>query len=198
MSPYPDQSTPAPARGASRRRVAARLALCLALGLALGPGLAWGGESLETDVKATYLYKFAPFVDWPADAFAGPSSPFTICVAGKDPFGPVLDRAVAGQRAEGRPIEVRRLSEGDKPVGCHVLFVGGSSERARQTLQAARGLPVLTVTDAAPSAGIIDFTLSGGRVLFRIDDQAAAESRLTISSKLLSLALSVRPRHGGG
>jgi hypothetical protein len=165
--------------------------------MAFGPGLARGGESLETDVKATYLYKFAPFVDWPTDAFAGPSSPFSICVAGRDPFGPVLDRAVAGQHAEGRAIEVRRLGEAEKPAGCHVLFVGGSGDRARQVLLAAKGLPVLTVTDAASAPGIIDFTLSGGRVLFRIDDEAAAANRLTISSKLLSLAVAVRPRHGG-
>jgi len=51
-------------------------------------------DSLETAVKATYLYKFAPFVTWPQRP-----GPFVICVVGRDPFGPVLDQAVAGQRA---------------------------------------------------------------------------------------------------
>ena len=64
-------------------RAAARLAagLATAAGLAFAPGAANAGEaSLEYAVKANFLYKFGPFVDWPATAFATPSSPFTICL----------------------------------------------------------------------------------------------------------------------
>jgi hypothetical protein len=57
---------------------------------------------------------------------------------------------------------------------------------------------VLTVTDGSEPAGIVDFAIDRGRVLFRIDDEAAAQNRLGISSKLKSLALSVKPRRGGG
>jgi hypothetical protein len=56
---------------------------------------------------------------------------------------------------------------------------------------------VLTVTDvtAATTAGvIIRFVIKDSRVRLDIDDQAAAQGGLTISSKLLSLALSVRSR----
>jgi hypothetical protein len=56
---------------------------------------------------------------------------------------------------------------------------------------------VLTVTDSArdePARGIINFLIQNNRVRFEIDNGAAAESGLTISSKLLSLAVSVKPR----
>jgi hypothetical protein len=39
--------------------------------------------------------------------------------------------------------------------------------------------------------------MTQGRVRFRIDDQTAADDGLSISSKLLSLAVSVRLRKAG-
>ena len=58
------------------------------------------------------------------------------------------------------------------------------------------GKPVLTVTDAADDAGakgMINFVIAAGRVRFEIDDVAARAGGLVISSKLLSLAVSVKP-----
>ena len=63
-------------------------------------------------------------------------------------------------------------------------------------LRALQGAPVLTVTDGAAAPGIVDLVLSGGRVRFRIDDETARASRLAISSKLLSLAVSVTSKPG--
>ena len=155
-------------------------------------------ESLETAVKAAYLYKFAPFVQWPVEA-RGPGTPFTVCVVGADPFGPVLDRAVVGQKVGDRPIVIRRLSLAAHDSPCEIAFLGGShAQSVRDELVALHGAPVLTVTDAAASPGVVDFALTQGRVRFRIDDQTAAEDGLTISSKLLSLAVSVRPRKTPG
>ena len=182
---------------ASDRTRRAGAGLALAAALAALPATAPAADSLETAVKATYLYKFAPFVDWPADAFASPAAPFLICVVGKDPFGSVLDRAVAGQKAGARPFAVRRMAEADRSAGCQILYAGGDKAAVRQALEAVRGAPVLTVTDGSGAEGIVDFAIDRGRVLFRIDDEAAAQNRLTISSKLMSLALSVKPRHGG-
>jgi hypothetical protein len=157
-------------------------------------------ESLEVAIKAAYLYKLAPFVDWPSGAFDGPADPLVICVVGKDPFGPVLDRAVAGQRVSGRAITVRRLASLDKGSRCHIAYLGGShAQSVPDALRSVRGAPVLTVTDKAMAPGIVDFAIDQGRVRFRVDDQSAADGGLTISSKLLSLALTVRarPTQGG-
>lgn len=152
--------------------------------------------ALETEVKATFLYKFAPFVGWPASAFDNPASPFTICVVGSDPFGSVLDRAVAGQAVGGRAIQVRRMGTLDKTASCQIVYADGPA--VAKTLKALHGQPVLTVTDGPAAPGIIDFTIDQGRVRFRIDDAEAAACNLTISSKLLSLALSVKARKGAG
>jgi hypothetical protein len=150
---------------------------------------------LELAVKATYLYKFAPFVEWPATAFATPSSNFNLCVVGDDPFGDVLDRAVAGQQAGDHPIVVRRSARA--APGCHILYAAGSSAQPlREILDAVRGTAVLTVTDQRQDSakGIVNLVVQENKVRFEIDDRAAMDSGIAISSKLLSLAVRVRPR----
>ncbi len=80
---------------------------------------------------------------------------------------------------------------------CHIVYAGGSAvQPVYAILDTVRGLPVLTVTSHAPAseAGIVNFVVVEGRVRFEIDDDAAAQNGLAISSKLLSLALRVRPR----
>ena len=149
--------------------------------------------NLEYSVKANYLVRFAAFVEWPARAFASPQSPVVICVAGRDRFGATLDRAARGQTAYGRPLTVRRPATREAVAGCHILYIGVGADAL--AAQAAGQAGLLTVTDAAtaPERGTIHFVLSEARVRFHIDQQAATRSGLVISSRLLNLALSVRP-----
>ena len=174
------------------------LAVCLTTPLAISPGLAQEGSTLERAIKATYLWKFAPFVEWPKTVFRSPDSPFVICVVGNNPFGQVLDEAVAGQRISSRPIEIKRISAVSRNSGCEILFDTGSPEQSiAAALAAVRGSPVLTVTDSEDNGGpkgIINFVIEDNHVRFEINDAAAAENGLVISSKLLGLAVVVTPR----
>ena len=178
----------------SRRRRAWPGAVLLIAAL-LRPAAVSADTPLELAVKATYLYKFAPFVDWPVGALGPPRSPFTICVVGDDPFGQILDTAVAGQRIEDRPVVVRRMPLADAASGCAIAYVAGSR---KQTVAAALRIlsnaPVLTVTDGASTPGIVDFAIDEGRVRFRFDLRAATDHGLTVRSQLLGLALSVTNR----
>lgn len=187
------------------RRVATRIeggvrsAVLAAFSLALLPGAsAADADSVEYPVKAAYLTKFGIYVDWPAAAFSAPGSPFSLCIAGDDPFGATLDAAVNGQRIGDRPIQVRRLKAVGRDSACHILYVGSSdAPRAAQLVDAVRGSPVLTVSDARTGAGgtgIINFVIKDNRVRFNIDEDAAAQNGLSVSSKLLGLALAVKFR----
>ena len=188
-------------RAAARLRSGSALAV-VALGMALLPGKASAAdESVEYAVKAAFLHKFGSFVEWPATAFASPTSPFQLCVVGEDPFGAALDKAVSGQQIARRPVEVRRLKTVKPDSGCHIVYLAASeTQRLAQIIEALRGSSVLTVSDGrSPGAatGIINFVIKDDRVRFDIDDEAAAQNRLAISSKLLSVALSVKPRRVG-
>ena len=171
-------------------------ALMLACAFA-APARAQTGAGMEWAVKATYLYKIAPFVEWPNSAFAKPTSPLILCVAGDDPFGPALDDAVAGQKVGEHPLTVRRLTKVEPGQECHILYAAGSkTQTAEAAVHGVDGAPVLTITDRSRGGegGIVQFVMRDGRVRFMIDLAAAAKNRVTISSKLLSLALSVRPK----
>jgi hypothetical protein len=153
-------------------------------------------NALALAVKATFLYKFEPFITWPPQAFSSPGSPFNLCVVGDDPFGPMLDRAISGQQTAGHAIAVLRLKTVSPDAHCQLLYVAtADAVSAREAETAVAGMAVLTVTDSmedGSAKGMINFVVADNRVRFQIDDAAATQSGLTISSKLLSLAVSVR------
>ncbi|HEY2922967.1 MAG TPA: YfiR family protein [Candidatus Binatia bacterium] len=153
-------------------------------------------EPLEFAVKAAYLSKFGLYVEWPNKAFSSAGSAFNLCVVGEDPFGAELDKAAANQRIGSRAIVVRRLKTVERDSGCHILYISGADRRSiRQVIETVHGSNVLVVSDAAASAAvgsIINFVIKDNRVRFDIDEEAAAKNGLTISSKLLGLALNVK------
>jgi hypothetical protein len=141
--------------------------------------------SLEYRVKAAYLFNFAKFIEWPPPARSGP---LTICVAGRNVFGDVLEQTIAGEAVDGRPLTARVILE---PMdGCHILFVPqGAAETAY--LRTTQDTPVLTVGETpgfVARGGVANFVLEGGRVRFEIDPGHADRAGLRISSRLLRLA----------
>ena len=68
--------------------VALGLALAAAIGVRPLPAQEENrtNVSREYQIKAAYLYQFGRYVQWPADAFAAPQSPFVIGVMEKDPI----------------------------------------------------------------------------------------------------------------
>jgi hypothetical protein len=172
--------------GALRTSSLARL--CLVCAACLAGARAQGGraEGLEDAVKATYVYKFAPFVTWPASH----SGAFTICTLGADHVTALLPQAVAGQQVGGRPIKVVATRAGETD-GCEIVYLAESETDS--VADAFRGKAVLTVTTSAHH-GIIRLVTVEHHVRFDIDTALAAEGGLTISSKLLELARNVAPR----
>jgi hypothetical protein len=168
------------------------VAAALAVGSA--PALA---QPSEEAVKAAFIPKFARYVEWPAASMPGPRQPFMLCVVGRDPFGRLIDQAAASEAIGGHGVVVRRTASAEGTAGCHLAFVqGATGAETASLLLAFRGQPTLTITDARAGAqrGMVHFTVSGGRVRFFIDEAGAAQRGLSISSRLLALALGVRQR----
>src|SRR5258706_15035783 len=106
------RGTPSP----SAHRVWIKRLACslLAASLALPATAQTVAPTLELQVKAAFLYNFAKFVTWPADARLPPDAPFVIGVSGDDAFAGALEQAVRGKSVEGAPFEGRR---GERPHG---------------------------------------------------------------------------------
>lgn len=182
--------------------IAARM-LLLALALVLGwRGEAWAQQqsALEQGVKATFLYRFASFVEWPEAAFAAADTPIALCVVGDAAFAVLVENVANGERISGRTITVRALPAVAESSDCHIVYAAGAlGQSVTQALNAVHGRPVLTVTDAAhgQARGAIHFVTVDGRVRFHIDRDAAAANQVSLNSRLLNIALSVRGGAGG-
>jgi hypothetical protein len=162
--------------------------------LAAAPAFA---QASEQAVKAAFIPKFIRYVDFPAAAEPAAGQPYYLCVIGRDPFGPMIDRAAASEVIDDHPVAVRRFANADVPAvaGCHIAFVAGAGDAATASmLDALRRQPTLTITDdrTGHARGMVHFAVIEGRVRFHIDQASAAQRGIVISSRLLALAVDVK------
>jgi hypothetical protein len=183
---------PAGSRRLARRAAGWILFAGLVCVAAAWPAADQTNQLTESQIKAGFLFNLTKFVEWPDTVFADARDPIVFGILGADPLGNALNRAVSGQAVRGRTISVRRYNFGDDLRRCHVLFVSTSEQaRVRQILASLPGASVLTVSDAdqfADAGGVIQFVVQENRVRFVVNRDAAAQARLQISAKLLTLA----------
>lgn len=152
---------------------------------------------VEANIKAVFLFNFAKYVTWPAQAI-GERSPtgIRICVTANDSFFTLLKSAVQDEDVDGKPLEPVALTGLDEARACQILFVGdANSPDGKAWLSAVRGRQVLTVGDGALNdETVIGFVREANRIRFDINRAAAERHGLNISSKLLRLARQVKDR----
>jgi hypothetical protein len=173
-----------------RTRNCRTVATILLLALAASVRTAGAGQFAdEYELKAAFLYKFASFIEWPAEMANGP---MCIGVIGEDPFGAVLDEVVKGKAINGRPFRVVRFRTGQDASRCQIVFLSAPEQpRLRTLLEQLRRAAVLTVSDRpdfCQNGGIINFEILDNRLHFEINLEAAERAGLKISSKLLMVA----------
>jgi len=179
-------------------RAAKPWALPLAVLLLAGPGLAaQNARASEYQLKAVFLFNFAQFVDWPADAFPDADTPVVIGILGDDPFEGLLDQTVRDERLRGHPFQVRRYQSVDEVKTCHILFIRRpDGARLEETLARLKDRPILTVSDVdgfAERGGMIRFVTDRNRIRLQINPESVEAAHLTISSKLLRVAEVITP-----
>jgi hypothetical protein len=186
-------SAPPAARRGPGARGPGRLRLLAAAGLAfLVPHAALA--QLAHEVKGAFLFKFLSYVEWPEDALGGPHAPFVIGVLGDEEVRGALQQIVEGREAQGRPVEVRRLKNGDGPEGLHMLFAGRGSVQELARYVGRRGLLLVGDSDDGLARGaMINLLLAENRVRFEVAPEAAERAGLHISSRMLALAQGVKP-----
>jgi uncharacterized protein DUF4154 len=180
----------------STRLSAPLLAALLALSVALVR--AENGPT-ETQLKAVFLFNFTKYVGWPSAAFHGPADPLRICILGADPFGTVLEQTVRGEVVNERPLATQHIARVEEIDECRLLFVSASEEaQIPRILKYVAGKPVLTVgetDDFAESGGMINLLKEQNRIRFEINQDAAEQAGLKLSSQLLKLGRIVASRN---
>jgi hypothetical protein len=146
----------------------------------------------EYEVKAAFLFNFAKFVEWPADAFATSNSPIVIGILGKNVFGDDLTKTIRDRKVNNRAFQFRILQSATEATNCHILFISASEKDDYPNIVGTlHNASVLTVSEAdgfLKAGGMINFLFEDNNIRFQISDVAAKKARLKISSKLLSLS----------
>ena len=162
---------------------------CLAGALAVlcSAGAATADPPSEAAVKAAFVYNFAKFVEWPANASA--KNAITLCVAGTQPELATSLAGLAGKSVQGHTLAVKNNVLAADLDTCQVLYLGSE---ARPLAGQARGRAgLLTVSDMpgfAQSGGMIGLFSEGDRIRFEINPRSAVAAGLKVSSQLMKLA----------
>jgi hypothetical protein len=176
-----------------RRLRLSRLLLVVAA-LLLAPAAASAQDVSLPTLKAAFLVNFAKFTEWPEDALPS-GRVLTFCVIGDKAVAAALEQGIK-ERPGQEPMSVAAVAA-DAPLrACQVLYLGGMNLRdARRTVEALKGMAILTVSDVdgfAEHGGVAQLRLERGRMRFAINPAAAQRARLSLSAKLLSLATIVK------
>lgn len=173
------------------------MALCFSLVLLAGVFARAQTAPTEYQIKAAFIYHFAEFVDWPPQAFTGASSPMVIGILGENVFGDNLQRTINGKTVRGHPLQVKQFTSLAEATNCQVLFISASEkDNLPKILAQLQGGNTLTVGEKMDNflstGGMINLVIVEAKVRFQINNEAAKKAGLTISSKLLTLAVNNR------
>lgn len=148
----------------------------------------------EEEVEAAFLYRFAGYVEWPAEAV--PSQEFTIAVLGDDNVVQELQRILPQHQLKNRPAQVRRLRRIEDLGDSQILFVGPQfNDELKSVIAHIANRPVLVVTSSdhgLEEGSCVNFLFIDRRVRFEVSTTAAEHVGLRVSAELLSVAVRVQ------
>lgn len=174
-----------------------RLVALAALSVSLLAPMAAEEPVSEINLKAAFLYKFTIFLEWPEGSFAKENAPFVIGVLGEKALADAIAETVSQREVRGRPFQVRSYSwEEDVEPDVHLLYYDPGDVDQDELGETFR-----TIRKKAPNAFIVSegeeaihhgahltFSMQNARLRFLINNEAAADAHIRISSKLLRLA----------
>lgn len=162
--------------------------------LLLSPAGILADTGTVDDIKAGFILNFTKYTSWPATALNGRD--LLICGISEQSLSGKLE-TLRGRRVLGRDIQVLVPTRSSDWTNCHVLFIAVEERHRLDTvLRVLAQAPVLTVSDApgfAEDGGMIGLKPRAGRLRFEINQGAARQAGLVLSSQLLKLADAVWP-----
>lgn len=138
----------------------------------------------ELQIKIAYLYHFTKFVHWPTN-----NNKFHYCVYEDANFTQLLSKAYEEKTVNNQNIEVSTINTSSPVENCQLIYFPKSAPK--ELLTKINSLPILSVGSEPgfnQSGGIINLFNAGQNIRFTINNTAATNASLKISSHLLSLS----------
>jgi len=182
-----------------RRLICVLLAFCWLS--AFPVTLSESAPSLEYQVKAAFVYKFIKFIQWPTNTEEDNPDRLVITILGESPIFEAL-KSLLPQKAQGRRVVLKKADNAQELRFSHIVFIGNTQDlNVKFRLSQVRKNGLLTISDTrgfAKSGGMINFIREKEKIRFEMNPEAAKNSGIKISSKLLRLARIVNTKHYSG
>lgn len=151
-------------------------------------GLSTYAQVDEYRAKATFVYNFSKFFEWPITERAGN---FIIGVVGSNSMASNLEKVTAGKSITGQQIQVVSFRNSDEVSKCHVIFVSSASVSSMESIKSKTGHYTLIVTDsegAIQKGSAINFFLESEKLKYEFSGSNAESMGLKYHSQLEQMA----------
>lgn len=144
----------------------------------------------DKDMKSALIYHFALFTAWPESKEAT----FKICAFEEDQDN-INPDIFAKQQVNGKRMQFEVMHSIEQLKSCQVLFIEDSKRlQERRVAEQLLSTPILSIADTtmrSDKEAIIKIQLEDKKYRFTIDNEAAKQHHLNLSSRLLRLASKV-------
>ena len=163
------------------------VALCFLVGLPNQAAAETTANGAENLIRSAMVYNFCKFVQWPE------SDLDTLVLGVMAAPDATLDfSSIQGKAVHDSFIKVRSVRSNADLVGCQLVFIPkGMEGQLQEAFAAAQAESILTISEIegfCSQGGIIQLVERRGKLRFFINNKAAGQSRLTLSSQLLKMA----------
>ena len=135
-------------------------------------------------LKATYLFNFIKFIEWPALSTADNS--IHLCSTANDEFNQFLKELIGRRPMGAGQVKLQPIEQPQQAEDCQLLYLRSYSARFD-----AHQLSALVVGDTPKFSQLgaaMRFYRSGNYVRFEANPQALARKNIQLSSQLLKLS----------
>jgi hypothetical protein len=161
--------------------------------LALGQDAELDNTDVQSTVKASYLFNFAKYSDWPSEWKSGA---FVIGVAGSPGVLKELREKYNNKPIGSQLLEIREISGKEPlPKKLHVVFVGRNYGDYSVLVKNFKNAPVLIVAEqegALETGSLINFKSMDGVLKFEVNDSRARQAGIKIGDLLKGWAVTLK------
>ncbi len=148
--------------------------------------------SREYEIKAAFIGKFIPFIEWPNKKTAEKKI-LIMGIVGNNPFPQETLVNLERNQFQGKKLNIIELLDDITSIQrCDIIFISSDQgENIANILELLKGLPILTIADSnglAEKGVMINFLPVDNRIRFEMNKKMLDTSKIKASYKLLTLA----------